>query len=141
MLNIIDGLDVRALGRPGREAVIRPPWNDVKMQVEHRLFGVWTACIQYVDPARPKSRPHGFREPLDKEHGGIQGFIINVKEINGVFEGSDQAMSRCQESIARHEGDRSVRLVYDDGGRPSCDDLTKDAVHVETMAHWSIGPT
>jgi len=110
------------------------------MQVEHGLLGVWTAGIQHVHPVRAKGGPHGLREPLDKEHCVVQGFRINIKEIGGVCEGSDQAMSRCQEAVPRQQSDRPVRPVYDHGRRPSCDDLTEDADHVEDDDTWVRPP-
>jgi hypothetical protein len=111
------------------------------MEVEHRLFGVWTAGIQYVHPICPKGRPHGFRETLDKEHRGVQLFITNIKEIGCMCEGSYQAMSRGQASVLRQEGDCSVRSVHNGRWQRSCADLTKGADHVETMTQRSSTPT
>jgi hypothetical protein len=80
----------------------------VKVQVEHGLFGVWTAGIQDVHPVRAKGGPHGLREPFDEEHRGVQCFLVNIKEIGGICEGSDQAMSRCQLAVPRQQSNRPV---------------------------------
>ena len=49
-------------------------------------------------------------------------------------------MSRCQKAVPRQQSDRSVRTVYDHGRRPSCDDLTEDADHVDNDDTWVRPP-
>ena len=110
------------------------------MQVENRLFRVWTAGSQYVHPICPKGRSHGFRETLDKEHRGVQLFMTYIKDIGRMRDGSDQAMSRRQAAVLRQEGDGSLRSVHNGRWKRSSADLTKDADQLETMTQRSATP-
>lgn len=100
------------------------------MRVEQRLFGARPLAFNTFTSPAPRVALIASESRLTRSIVAFRASSpISKRSVDD--EGGDQAVSWCQESVLRQEGDRSVGPVHDDDRRPRCDDLTKDT------APWS----
>jgi hypothetical protein len=126
--------------RPGIQTVVAPPWDDEKVQMEHRLVRVRARSIQDVHPSRSQGRPKAIAHSSNSDHDSRELGFTCVEEVSRMAPWDDKDVAVGKSTIRKWEEAKHVAVLIDKRrGSIAFDDLAEDAVvHSDQSASRNV---